>query len=41
MALVAMDPDRIKHVGSGFERHPELALSGRRVDGRLWRWKPV
>ena len=41
MALVALDLDGIKHVGSGFKRYPELALSGVRVDGRLRRWEPM
>ena len=27
LALVALDIDGIEHVGSGSERHPELALS--------------
>ncbi len=41
MAMVALDVDRIKHVGSGLECHLELALYKGRIDGRLRRWKPV
>jgi hypothetical protein len=41
MALVALDPDRIEHIGSGFERNYKLALSGGRIDGRLWQREPV
>lgn len=38
---MALGPDRIDHAGPGFERHYELALSGRRIDGGLRWWEPV
>jgi hypothetical protein len=39
--MVALDHDGIEHVGSGLERHYELAFSGGRIDGRLRRREPV
>jgi len=41
LALVALDLDGIEYVGTGFEHHSKLELSGGRIDGRLRRWKSV
>ena len=41
LALVAMDPDGIEHIGFESEHHNELALSDGRIDGRLWRWESM
>jgi hypothetical protein len=41
LALVALGPDGIEYVCSGFERHYELASAEGRIDGRLRRRESV
>jgi hypothetical protein len=35
--MVALDHDEIEFIGSGLERHHELAFSGGGIDGRMRR----